>query len=113
MTKKQIKQGIKEILEEGYSQDQIVSEPEAGGDPYVAIFVGSVMSLDPCGRYHHILSPNGVTKKCERYWNNFEACCNELNCWYECGLNGDLCDVFICYIPENLDEIIIPEKEEC
>ena len=69
-----------------------------GADPeenYQMNFLGSYMSLDPCGKYHHSLSPNGVTKKCANYWNNMEKACNELDMWLEPG-EGDGCDIFLC-----------------
>jgi hypothetical protein len=37
-----------------------------------SIYLGTATSLDPCGRYHHMLSPNGSTKRCEAYWESLE-----------------------------------------
>ena len=47
-------------------------------DAYKSIFLGSYLSLDPCGKYHHFLSPNGVTKKCENYWQRLEKAADKL-----------------------------------
>jgi hypothetical protein len=37
------------------------------------VYIGSALSLDPCGRYHHMLSPNSQpTKRCEDFWESLE-----------------------------------------
>jgi hypothetical protein len=68
---------------------------EDGEGQYMSNFLGTFMSLDPCGKYHHFLSPNGITKKCERFWINMESACNSLQMWIEPG-EGDPCDIFLC-----------------
>jgi len=72
-----------------------VTDFEMDEGQYLSNFLGTYMSLDPCGKYHHFLSPNGVTKKCERFWGNLEKSANELNMWIESG-EGDPCDIFLC-----------------
>jgi hypothetical protein len=62
---------------------------------YWAVYLGSFMNLDPCGRYHHILSINGATKKCENFWNRLNECAEDLGGWIEGG-EGDLTDIFFC-----------------
>lgn len=64
-------------------------------DQYQINYLGTFMSLDPCGKYHHVLSPNGITKRCENFWNNIEKACNKLGLWIEPG-EGDFCDIFLC-----------------
>jgi hypothetical protein len=68
-----------------------------------SIYLGSYLDLDPCGKYHHALSPNGLTRKCEEFWENLEAAAEELGGWIEAG-EGDPLDTYFC-MPS-------PEKEE-
>ena len=68
---------------------------EGDEDNYNSNYLGSYMSLDPCGKYHHFLSPNGVTAKCNRFWENLEKAANDLNMWTESG-EGDPTDVYLC-----------------
>jgi hypothetical protein len=42
------------------------------GNVIASVYLGSSLSLDPCGRYHHILSPNGVTQRCIAFWESLE-----------------------------------------
>lgn len=35
-------------------------------------FIGTVFALDPCGRYHHFISPNGITEECIEFWEDLE-----------------------------------------
>ena len=62
---------------------------------YYSIYLGSYMALDPCGRYHHILSPNGATSKCARFWERLERAADELGGWIEGG-EGDPTDIYFC-----------------
>ena len=57
------------------------------------IFLGTVFALDPCGRYHHMLSPNGLTAKCERFWESLERQLEKRGMWLESG-EGDPCDQY-------------------
>lgn len=91
MTKREIKAALKETIP---SMEQGILSCGAD-EPYRYTYIGSSLSLDPCGRYHHIFSPNGVTKRCERYWENLEAAASELGGWIESG-EGDSLDTFFC-----------------
>lgn len=62
---------------------------------YLSYFLGSYLSLDPCGRYHHVLSLNGVTKKCENYWQRLEKAADEVGGWISSG-EGNALDIFFC-----------------
>ena len=84
-----------EDLKPFYIDGKLICEGSDPEDNYLMNYLGSYMSLDPCGKFHHFLSPNGVTKKCARYWENMEKACNELDMWLESG-EGDGCDVFLC-----------------
>ena len=64
------------------------------GNILASFYLGSTLSLDPCGRYHHFLSPNGLTARCERYWENLERAAEELGLSITSG-EGDPCDVFV------------------
>ena len=68
---------------------------EDQGDGKLSTYLGTVQTLDPCGRYHHVLSPNGATTECERFWANLEAAAASLNAWTEAG-DSDGCDIFLC-----------------
>jgi hypothetical protein len=74
---------------------KVIFEGDNPDDNYQMNYLGSYMSLDPCGKFHHFLSPNGIQKKCERYWDNMEKACNNLDIWLESG-EGDGCDVYLC-----------------
>lgn len=63
------------------------------GDQERQVFLGTVFALDPCGRYHHMLSPNGVTAKCERFWESLERQLEKRGMWLTSG-EGDPCDQF-------------------
>ena len=60
---------------------------------YRTVYVGSFMSLDPCGKYHHVISPNGITDECERFWEELEAELDNRGLSLECG-EGDPTDIF-------------------
>jgi len=87
MTLKELKQYLKAEL----------PELEDMGDGKLSTYLGTVQSLDPCGKYHHLLSPNGMEPEdnCERYWSNLESAAESLNAWIENG-DGDPCDVYLC-----------------
>jgi hypothetical protein len=75
------------------------------------VLLGSFLSLDPCGKYHHILSPNGITTRCERFWENLEDCANELNAWTETG-EGNALDIFLVWpYAEDLEQLTIHDRE--
>ena len=57
------------------------------------VFLGTVFALDPCGRYHHMLSPNGYTQKCGRFWESLERQLEKRGLWLASG-EGDPCDQF-------------------
>lgn len=81
----------------------VVTREEYDGDGKRLEFLGTVMALDPCGRYHHCLSPNGVSSRCEAYWEALERAAERLGGWIENG-EGDPCDVFFCLPLEGGDE---------
>jgi len=62
---------------------------------YKSVYIGSWMFLDPCGRYHHIISPNGLTQRCVNFWESLDKAANRLNGWVESG-EGDPTDIFFC-----------------
>ena len=70
------------------------------GNKILSVYLGSFLSLDPCGRYHHAISPNGISSKCERFWENLETVASDLGGWIESG-EGDPLDTFFCM---NADE---------
>lgn len=56
-------------------------------------YIGSYLTLDPCGRYHHIISPNEVTNRCISYWESLDKAADKLNGWIESG-EGDPLDIY-------------------
>ena len=58
-----------------------------------SLYIGSVFALDPCGRYHHLLSPNGYTSRCGAFWESLERQLEQRGLWLESG-EGDPCDQF-------------------
>lgn len=96
MTKQEIKKALKDIIKDNSNFEEI---EDFEGNKLLCHYLGSYMALDPCGKYHHCLSPNGVSKKCERFWVNLENVADELSCWIETG-DGDPTDIFLC---KNID----------
>ena len=70
-------------------------EDETGA--YRAVYLGSAMALDPCGRYHAPMVPNGITDECVEYWEILDEAAEELGGWIQAG--EDPTDVFFC-LPE-------------
>lgn len=72
---------------------------------YESCYLGSWMSLDPCGRYHHFISPNGITKKCEIFWKVLDEVASKLGCWIDNG-EFDPTDIYLCkeYQEESIEE---------
>ena len=87
-----IKKALREIL---YGAEFTEIHDERNEDSYYSNYLGSYMSLDPCGKYHHILSINGASRSCEMFWDNLNKAADDLNGWIEGG-EGDPTDVFFC-----------------
>lgn len=62
---------------------------------YYHVYIGSYFYLDPCGRYHHILSPNSVRQSCINFWERLDEVAKELSGWITSG-EGDATDIFFC-----------------
>ena len=93
MTKREIKRELKRIKETGKFEEVTSSMNEE--EKYLSIYLGSFLSLDPCGRYHHTLCTNNATAKCFRYWDNLYTSAEELECWIESDEDDPL-DIFLC-----------------
>jgi len=92
-------QEIKEMLVASIgSMEKVDTDLKYGFITY-STYIGSYMSLDLCGRYHHFLSPNGVTKNCEQYWESLEKVAGLLGGWIEGG-EGDPTDIYFCMSEE-------------
>lgn len=103
MNKKEIKKALKDFLGENKgNMDTYHMDEDNSGSIIQSIFIGTYMHLDPCGRYHHLLSPNGVSQKCITYWERLDKAAEEIGCWLSAGDNGDLCDMFLNRLPENM-----------
>lgn len=57
------------------------------------VYLGSALALDPCGRHHHVLAPNGVSNRCERFWESLERQLELRELSLSAG-EGDPCDQF-------------------
>jgi len=84
MTRKELKAELKTYLPQ--LEDQ--------GNGRLSAYLGSVLALDPCGKYHDLLSPNGPLSDCERYWQTLTSVACELGCTIETGEN-DSCDIYL------------------
>jgi hypothetical protein len=77
------------------SGDGKVCNPE-DSEKYVSVYLGSFMSLDPCGRYHHCNSPNGLTNKCVAFWRRLESAALCAGGCIDSG-EGDPTDIYFTY----------------
>lgn len=71
-------------------------EPGPDEDPDTEslwIYLGTVFALDPCGKYHHLISPNEITPECEAFWEDLEAALAEAGFSLQNG-EGSATDVF-------------------
>jgi len=93
MYKRQIAKDLKDVLK--FDEPYVMENDFEEGEKYHSYFIGSFLSLDPCGRYHHILSPNGITRKCEIFWEELEEIAQRMGGWIESG-EGDPLDTFFC-----------------
>lgn len=105
MNKREIKSALQDIVNQDKWEtvDNMWDESK-----YQTVYLGSFMYLDPCGRYHHILSPNGITSKCERFWENLDSIAESMNMWIETG-EGDPTDIFLC---RNLPESAVIDLDD-
>ncbi len=89
-------QEIKSMLKGLISQMELIIDTNFGIDePFYSVYAGSYMSLDPCGRYHHGLSPNCVTNNCNKFWDSVDKVAELLGGWIEGG-EGDPTDIYFC-----------------
>jgi hypothetical protein len=93
MNRREIKRALKLELNSG---NETLSLSDDKDGIIAARFLGSYLSLDPCGRYHHMLSPNGITNRCQRFWENMEESAEELGAWIESG-QCDSLDIFLSW----------------
>lgn len=90
---------------------------EPGSDPIHALFIGSVFSVMPSGKYWTYFASGNVTQEEQQRDIDFnevlEACADEAGGWIENGLNGDYCDMFFCmaYESNDLDESMDGDHE--
>lgn len=84
-------------------------EPEDSfSEPYGSVYLGTVMSIMPSGKYWTCWACSNVTEKeelaDEAYNDILNECAEAAGGWIESGLNGDLCDLFFC-VPLDSDEV--------
>lgn len=95
MEKKEMKQVLEKLIPEMEIKD---------GESYKATYLGSFIVLDPCGRDHHMISPDEITDKCEIYWCSLDRAAEELGGWIEGG-EGDPIDIFFCMPVDEEEEL--------
>lgn len=71
------------------------SEEDPEHEGLYCVYLGSVLRLDPCGRYHHFLSLGDVPFECFEYWAELEDSASNLNGFIEFG--DDPLDVYFYY----------------
>lgn len=72
---------------------ECVGDPEHEG--LFCVYIGSVLNLDPCGKYHHFLSIGDIPVECFEYWAELEDSASNLNGFIEFG--DDPLDVYFYY----------------
>jgi hypothetical protein len=99
MNQKQILQMLREATKNAKEQT------DDEGNTFKSAYLGSFMSLDPCGNYHHFLSPNNVTKKCEQFWESLDKMADKLHGYIGIG-EGDPTDIYFQLDFKAKEEII-------
>ena len=90
---------LRDMLLDSLMDIDFVEDDWLHEEPFYSVYIGSFLSLDPCGRYHHVLSPNGVTKNCMQFWESLDKVASQLGGWIESG-EGDPLDQYFC-LPED------------
>jgi len=62
------------------------------GEKFKVAYVGSVLYIDPCGKYHSVLT--GAPQECIDFWDDLETAVEDRDAWIECG-EDDLVDLFV------------------
>jgi hypothetical protein len=60
-------------LDSHYLDAYVYVDPDNTDNVLASMYLGTTMGLDPCGRLHHMLSPNGVTDECVTFWEDLES----------------------------------------
>ena len=72
---------------------------EYGSDPYESLYIGTVMSLSPSGKYYTLWACGNVEESEAEldgaFWEAFEETLSAAGAWHQCG-EGDPCDVHVC-----------------
>lgn len=86
MNRKEIMQFLRESMKDA------IEETDSEGNTFKSVYLGSFMNLDPCGKYHNILSPNSLTQRCLQFWISMDHVADELHGCITSG-EGDATDV--------------------
>lgn len=92
--KEELTEGVKRCLEDEGEWEKEIEDILDDDEKVDSYYLGSYMSLDPCGKYHCILSNNDMTAECNLYWETLEQVAEELDCWITSGEN-DPTDIFL------------------
>lgn len=94
MNKKEIKVFLEDSMKDAV--EWIDDDGDDDGNKYNSVYIGSFMSLDPCGKYHHMISPNGITKRCEQFWDSIEKVAGDLGGSIVAG-EGNATDIYFVF----------------
>lgn len=75
------------------------------------LYLGRVYNFDPCGKYHHLLSPNGVQKRCIFAWEEFEQAIEKLG-MATVSNEGDPTELYATYVIGDPEARYIEQKGE-
>lgn len=93
---------IAQALSDG--EHGFVEVDPCSGTLYAQVYLDSYFSLDPCGSFHHVLSPNGADQErdergrfrpnCSAFWERLESVANRLG-GFIAGGEGDPTDIYL------------------
>lgn len=98
MNRRELRKSLKALI-----PGMTVVKAAHGEEARRSVYLGCYMDLDPCGRYHHFLSPNGATRRCEAFWERLNDTAEELGGWIEAG-EGDPTDIYFSLPVETMEE---------
>ena len=80
--------------------DRSKMQPSEDDPTVLEVYLGTVTSFDPCGKYHFFDEPPA---ECQRYWDAVREAVEEAGMWFEQGA-GDPIDLFLCCDSHNVVE---------
>ena len=81
--------------------DRSKMHPSEDDSTVLEVYLGTVTSFDPCGKYHLFDEPPA---ECQRFWDAIREAVEEAGMWFEHGA-GDPIDLFLCCDNHNVVEV--------